>query len=83
MTSCSEIPDVEASGMKESLLGPKDKLCDGVGNVRTMYETSQMTQVTNEMQNYNLNILGISQYRWLGSGKVTINNGQTILYSCC
>ena len=63
MTSCSEIPDRKARGMKESLLGPKDKLCVGAWNVRTMYETSQ---VTNEMQNYNLDILGISECRCLG-----------------
>ena len=81
MTSCSEIPDKEARGMKESLLGPKDKLCVGAWNVRTMHETSKTAQVTNEMQNYNLYILGISECRWLGSGKVIINSGQTILYS--
>jgi len=33
------------------------------------------------MQNYNLDILGISECRWLGPGKVTTNSGQTILYS--
>jgi hypothetical protein len=63
--------------MKESLLGPKDKLCVGAWIVRTMYETSKTAQVTNEMQNYNLDILGISNI--LGSGNVTINSGQTIL----
>jgi len=52
--------------MKESLLGPKDKLCIGAWNVRTMYETSKTAQVTNEMQNYNLDILGISECRCLG-----------------
>jgi hypothetical protein len=26
-------------------------------------------------------ILGVSECRWLGSGKVTINSGHTILYS--
>ena len=67
--------------MKESFLGPKDKLCVGAWNVRTMYETSKTAQVTNEMQNCNLDILGISECRWLGSGKVTINSCQTILYS--
>jgi hypothetical protein len=44
----------EARGMKESLLGPKDKLCVGAWNVSTMYETSKTAQVTNEMQNYRL-----------------------------
>jgi hypothetical protein len=54
MSSCSDIPDREARGMKESLLGPKDKLCVGAWNVRTVYETSKTAQVTNEMQNYKL-----------------------------
>ena len=49
LTSCSEIPDKEARGMKESFLGPKDKLCVRAWNVRTMYETSKTAQVTNEM----------------------------------
>ena len=79
MTSCSEIPDREARGMKESLLGPKDKLCVGAWIVRTIYVTSKTAQVTNEVQNYNLDILGISECHCLGSGNVTINSGQTIL----
>jgi hypothetical protein len=46
-----------------------------------MYETSKMAQVTNEMQNYNRDIFGVKECRWLASGKVTINSGHTILYS--
>jgi len=63
MTSCSEIFDKEARGMKESLLGPKDKLCVGACNVCTMYEALKTAQVTNEMQKYNRYIRRINECR--------------------
>ncbi|XP_055997977.1 uncharacterized protein LOC130047325 [Ostrea edulis] len=67
--------------MIESLLGPKEKLCVGAWNVRTMFETSKTAQVADEMQRYGLDILGVSECRWLKSGKMRVNSGHTILYS--
>lgn len=53
----------------------------GAWNVRTMYETGKTAQVTKEMDNYKLQILGISECRWVGQGQQTLNSGHTILYS--
>ncbi|XP_048743177.2 craniofacial development protein 2-like [Ostrea edulis] len=67
--------------MIKSLLGPKEKLCVGAWNVRTMFETSKTAQVADEMQICGLDILGVSECLWLKSGKMRVNSGHTILYS--
>lgn len=69
-----------ATSMK-GLLGPKHTIRIGTWNVRTMYDTSKCRQVTNEMDNYNLGILGVSECRWTERGKLTLQTGHTILYS--
>ncbi|XP_062583995.1 craniofacial development protein 2-like [Saccostrea cucullata] len=58
----------------KSLLRPKEKLRVGAWNVRTMYETSKTAQVADEMQRYKLDMLGISECRWIKSA-----NHQTLL----
>ena len=50
-------------------------------DVRTMYETGKLAQVTSEMRRYNLHLLGISESRWTGSGKIRSETGETVLYS--
>ena len=64
----------------ESLLKPKSKIRIGSWNVRTMFETSKLHQVTSEMDRYNLEILGISEFGWTGSGKIA-KKDHTILFS--
>ena len=46
-----------------------------------MYETGKLAQVTSEMRRYNLHILGVSESRWTGSGKIKTNTGEPVLYS--
>ncbi|XP_025108813.1 uncharacterized protein LOC112572996 [Pomacea canaliculata] len=46
-----------------------------------MYETGKLAQVTAEMRRYNLHILGVSESRWTGSGRVKTQTGETVLYS--
>ena len=64
-----------------SIVNPK--LETGIGNwsVRTMFETEKGGQVAQEMERYILDILGISECRWRGSGKSKLNTGQLIIYS--
>ncbi|EDO41949.1 predicted protein [Nematostella vectensis] len=64
-----------------NLLRPKTKIRLGTWNVRTMYETSKAAQVLNEIEKYQLDILGISECRWTGSGKQVTNNGSAIIWS--
>lgn len=40
-----------------------------------------MTQVTSEMRRYHLDILGVSESRWTGSGRIRTRTGETVLYS--
>ena len=71
----------ENNDRKMEVLSTKTQTRIGFWNVRTMYETGKLAQVTAEMRNYNLHILGISESRWTGSGRYRTNTGETVLYS--
>jgi len=71
----------EATDRKMEVLSAKNKTKIGFWNVRTMFETGKLAQVTAEMRRYNLHILGISESRWTGSGKYRASTGETVLYS--
>ena len=80
MTTADEIlPEVRSA--THNLLGPKNRTRLGTWNVRTMYATSKTAQVLNEMEKYQLDILGISECRWTGTGKQVTSNGAVILFS--
>ncbi|KAL9983948.1 hypothetical protein ACROYT_G006197 [Oculina patagonica] len=66
---------------KPSLLGPKAITRIGCWNVRTMYECGKAAQVAKEMKENRVDILGVSESRWTGSGSVVLADGTTILYS--
>ena len=72
----------EASSMNK-VLSAKCKTRLEFWNVRTMYEIGKLAQVTSEMERYNLHILGISESRWTGSGQITTDDKETVLYSGC
>ena len=65
----------------ESMPKPKELLKVGTWNVRTLYQTGKARQVTNEMDNYQLDILGVSEARWTGFGNVRTADDKIILYS--
>ncbi|XP_061166428.1 craniofacial development protein 2-like [Saccostrea echinata] len=69
------------SKMRDDLNTTKTKLRLGHWNVRTMYEIGKLSQVTSEMRQFNLHVLGVSESRWTGSGKMKTTTGQTVLYS--
>ena len=71
----------EARVQNESLANPKVTRRIGTWNVRTMYATGKSAQVMREMRRYHLDILGISECRWTGSGKIRTQTGETIIYS--
>lgn len=62
---------------------PKQIIKIGTWNVRTMFQVGKSRQVTNKMDNYSLDILGISEVRWtgFGNGKLKTSDDKTILYS--
>jgi hypothetical protein len=59
------------------LLKPKQKMRVDCWNVQTLYQTGKMPQPVN----YNLDILGISETRWTGTGKRRLASGLTIIFS--
>ena len=66
---------------KMEVLGAKTKIRIGFWNVRTMYETGKLAQVTAEMRRYKLYVLVMSESRWTVSGRQTTTTGETVLYS--
>ena len=62
-------------------LKPKEKTKIAGWNVRTLYQTGKLAQVVRECQNYGLDILGVCEVRWTGSGQKASASGHTILYS--
>ena len=64
-----------------SFVNAKNKTTIRNWNVRTMFETGKAGQVAREMKRYKLDVLGISECRWRGSGKSKLNTGEVIIYS--
>ena len=66
---------------RAELLKPKNKIRVGSWNVRTLYQAGKLQQVLWEMENYKVELLCVSEARWIDSGKRTLSSGHTILYS--
>ena len=64
-----------------AILSTKATTKIGTWNVRTMYEAGKAIQIANEMEAYGLDILGISEARWTGSGHLQLDSGMRLLYS--
>ena len=60
----------EASIPIKSLAGPKTKVKVGCWNVRTMFSVGKTAQKTAEMDGYGIGILGVSECRWSGFGRL-------------
>ena len=81
MTNSNESLSGEVRAARCSLLGPKAQIRIGAWNVRTMYKTLKSAQVLRETSKYNLDILGVSECRWTGSGRQKSADGSIRLYS--
>ncbi|VDL82776.1 unnamed protein product [Nippostrongylus brasiliensis] len=64
----------------DSFFSPKNITRIGTWNIRTLHQTGRLAQLLQEFENYNLDILGISEVRWTGSGRL-MSDGKTILFS--
>ena len=80
MTSGSESQQ-EAVAARLGALSTKTKTRLGFWNVRTMFSTGRLAQITREMNENKLHILGISECRWTGFGSQRTQGGETILFS--
>ena len=79
MTSCSESRK-EAAG-PTPLLNTRTALKIGTWNVRTMFDTGRTVQVARERKMYGLQVLGLSETRWLGMGQMKLATGEQLIYS--
>lgn len=61
--------------------GFKQRIMIGTWNVRTLSEPSRLNQVRNEMTTYNIDILGLSEIRWLQNGITHMTSGHQFLYA--
>ena len=71
----------EAQALKRSVVAPRVNTKIGSWNVRTMHAPGKAAQVANEMRMNGIEILGISESRWTGSGEVKLATGETVIYS--
>ena len=71
----------ETTGVKLEVMSTKTKTRIGFWNVHTMYETGKLAQVTAEMRRYNLHVLGVSESRWIGTGRLKTVSVERVLYS--
>ncbi|XP_059176529.1 uncharacterized protein LOC131956122 [Physella acuta] len=53
----------------------------GTWNIRTLHESSRSAQVAKEMRKYELEVLGLSETRWNGSGQTRLISRETVTYS--
>ena len=67
----------ETTGVKSEVMSSKTKRS---GLVFGMY-VGKLAQVTAEMRRYSLHVLGVSESRWIGTGRLKTVSGETVLYS--
>ena len=71
----------QSGPVRRMILGTKSSIRLGSWNVRTMFQAGKTEIIMKEMQNYKVEILGLSETRWLGSGEENLRNGIKVLYS--
>jgi len=64
-----------------TLLGQRRREGQDRWNVRTRAKVTRPGQVVKRMVDYGIEVLGISQARWKGMGSVTLQSGETVVYS--
>lgn len=63
------------------LLKPKTITRIAYWNVRTLYAAGTLQEVAREMKKYQVDVLGISETRWIGCGNERLSTGEQFIYS--
>ena len=71
----------EAHRPTRSLASPKATSAIGHWNVKSMYRGGTTAHIVKEMEGYHLDILGISECRWTGAGRMKPAKGEALIYS--
>ena len=72
-------PAVDVSGSESQVRCCKAQYCIGTWNIRFMNQ-GKLEVVKQEMARVNINILGISELKWMGMGK--FNSDDHYIYYC-
>jgi hypothetical protein len=67
--------------LSKMTFGPKQVTKTGCWHVRSVWVTGCLNQVVQEMKNYNLEIMGLSETRWTLFGEHQAQDGELLLYS--
>ncbi|CAH8583566.1 unnamed protein product [Heterobilharzia americana] len=59
----------------------KAKVNVGTRNVCTTFEPSKAAHIANEIKRYHIEVLGIGESRWSGSGLSKLSTAESIIYS--
>ena len=78
-TKQKQHPVVDVIGEESKVQCCKEQYCIGTWNVRFMNQ-GKLKVVKQEVARVNINILGISELKWNGMGK--INSGDHYIYYC-
>ena len=91
LTTTARSTDVIQGGRDKSATGYKNKNKDlnltkrevttGTWNVRTLYATGKVAELTNELDRYRWDIVGLCEVRWTGFGEATTSEGHKIWFS--
>ena len=69
----------EADRPKGPIVAPKRQTIIGCWNVRTMAKTTRAGQIAKEINEYGIEVLGIGETRWKGTGSVTLQSGEKVV----
>ena len=70
----------DAQELNEPLMTPRTQIRIGNWNVRTMYTAGKLGQAARVMNQMKIHIMGISECRWTGAGRMKLSSGETVLY---
>ena len=70
---------MDVSGDESKIQCCKEQYCIGTWNVRSMNQ-GKLDMVKQEMIRVNINILGISELKWIGTGE--LNSDDQYIYNC-
>ena len=71
----------DAQELNKPLVTPRTQIRIGNWNVRTMYTAEKSAQVARVMNQMRIHIMGRSECRWIGAGRMKLSSGETVLYS--
>ena len=74
-----QYPVVDGTGDRSKVRCCKEEYCIGTCNVRSMNQ-GKLEVVKQEMARVNVNILGISELKWTGTGE--FNSDDHYIYNC-